>query len=105
MIKIYAIFDTVAQMIVGQLLLCKADAQAVRAFADAVNDKAPQNMIHSHPDDYQLLCLGTLMENTDDAYTPVEIQPHTRAIIQGSTIAALKQEVHPDTAPDPTNNH
>lgn len=98
--KIYAIFDTVSQMIVGQLLLCRHDAQAVRAFSDIINDKQ-QNMLNQHPDDFQLLCLGTILENTDDAYTPVEVQPLTRAIIQGSTIAALKNDTpqSPDAAP------
>lgn len=55
---IYAILDTKAQAIIGFLMICRHEAQAIRNFCDVADD--PQSMIHRHPQDYELVRLGWL---------------------------------------------
>lgn len=51
--KIYAIYDTVAEEIVGRVFGAAADAAAVRLFTDLLSDK--QTAQGTHPTDYNLL--------------------------------------------------
>lgn len=100
--RIYAIYDTVAQMIVGQLLVCRHHAQAIRHFDDIARAREP-NVINQHPADYDLICLGDILEDTDDALFPIEIDPKCLVILKGEQWLALNKEVTPELAPDPTN--
>lgn len=58
--KIYAIYDTVAKAIIGQLQLLRHDAAAVRFFGDVASQK--QTIVGQHPADFELISLGTLGE-------------------------------------------
>lgn len=55
---IYAVIDTKAEAIIGFLMICKHEAQAIRNFCDVADD--PKGMINRHPDDYDLYRLGWL---------------------------------------------
>lgn len=37
---------------------------AVRSFTDEVNRAAPDNIMHQHPEDFSLFCLGTFDDGT-----------------------------------------
>lgn len=55
---LYAVYDLVAQAIVGTIFIQRHPAAAIRTFADVIND--PQTSIAAHPEDYELRCLGYL---------------------------------------------
>lgn len=55
---IYAIYDKLAEDIIGGLHLHNAEATAIRWFADIVTDK--RTAVAQHPDDYELQCLGSI---------------------------------------------
>lgn len=63
MYTIYAIYDTIAQSLVGGLLLFKSAPPAIRYFADLASD--PKTMIHRHVEHYDLIDLGTLTDDTE----------------------------------------
>lgn len=95
--KIYAVYDLVAQTIVGRFLhLEKHDAAAIRMFTDAIAN--PQTDLHAHTADYNLICIGTVLENTDDAIFPVEIDPACRIVITGLSIQTMKQQENQNNA-------
>lgn len=83
---IYAILDIIANMIVGGLYMHKHDAVAIRFF----NDVASQgdSLISKHPEDFDLIKLGTLEE--DNTITPVGEEPLT--ILTGKQWFALNQK-------------
>lgn len=56
--SIYAIRDTVAQDIIGGLLVFPHDAPAIRFFSDACAEKG--SILNQHPQDFELLDLGQL---------------------------------------------
>lgn len=62
---IYAIRDRIANDLVGRdmymLMVFRTTQQAVRYFADAINDET--SMLHKHPADYELVALGTLQDD------------------------------------------
>ncbi|WNK13916.1 MAG: nonstructural protein [Microvirus sp.] len=62
--RIYAIRDTLAQALVGGLHLFKHDAAAVRFFTDVISDA--QTMLHRHPNDHELICLGEVCDSGKD---------------------------------------
>lgn len=72
---IYAVYDNVAKEIVGGLHLHKHQAAAIRMFADAASD--PKTMLAQHPQDYDLVQLGTLGENN-------EIEPRYTNVLKGA---------------------
>lgn len=55
---IYAIFDLVANQMVGSLILLPGDAAARRYFGDGV--AARGSIISSHPQDFELRAIGEL---------------------------------------------
>jgi len=58
--RIYAIVDKKADAIIAGLHLHKHEAAAVRMFTDVANDD--RSMLHRHPDDFELVCIGGLTE-------------------------------------------
>lgn len=72
---IYAIRDRVADEFVGlsmyMLFVFRTDQQAVRYFADAIND--PTSVLNKHPSDYELVSLGLvgdrLIKSSDKSVT------------------------------------
>lgn len=93
---IYAILDIIANMIVGGLYMHKHDAVAIRFF----NDVASQgdSLISKHPQDFDLICLGTLEE--DNTITPVGEE--YRTILTGKQWLALQKKEVPE--PQPIND-
>lgn len=63
---IYAIFDNVADAIIGGLHLHPHGAPAIRMFSDVA--LMPDSQIGRHPNDFDLLRLGQL--NEDSTITP-----------------------------------
>lgn len=58
--KIYAIYDTLAKAILGQLQLFRHDAAAIRFFNDVASQQ--NTIVGQHPNDFELISLGTLGE-------------------------------------------
>lgn len=48
----------------GQPFFVTARGQAVRAFSDEVNRRAPDNDLNKHPEDFELFCLGEFDESS-----------------------------------------
>lgn len=91
--RIYALYDIVAQAIVGQLMIMKHDAAAIRIFADAMTAKEP-NMINQHPEDFRLITLGSILEHgTDPNYELdlVELVPAYRIVLEGKQWLATRE--------------
>lgn len=100
---IYAILDTVADMIVGGLHLHKHDAAAIRMFTDIASSDG--TTINKHPEDFELIYLGALYNpDPDGRHTIVDLggSKHT-TIITGKQYLAVSQppigERHNNTDP------
>lgn len=61
--RVYSIYDVVAGLIVGPLMLVNRDGPAIREFYGALAD--PQSSLSKHPGDYNLLCLGDISDVGD----------------------------------------
>lgn len=61
--KVYAIIDTKADEL-GPLMTFRHEAAAIRAFTDLA--RSEKTAIAQHPEDYALLCLGTVREEAND---------------------------------------
>lgn len=61
--KIFSIFDRAAQ-VYNTPFFQAARGVALRSFQDLTNDS--QSMVHKHPGDYQLYCLGGFDEETGE---------------------------------------
>lgn len=55
---LYVVRDKLAEDVGDQIMVCRADAVAVRAFTDALQN--PQSYMAKHPQDYELLEVGAL---------------------------------------------
>lgn len=61
--NVYALIDIAAQIIVGNLILHKADAPAIRQFHDTLSN--PQaGTINKHPEDFDLIHVGYIDDDT-----------------------------------------
>lgn len=58
--RVYAILDTVSDMILGGLHLFPHDAPAIRFFGDLCGD--PQTQLGRHPKDHALVNMGYLTD-------------------------------------------
>lgn len=72
--NVYAVIDTVADMIFGPLLLQKHDAAAIRLFSDIAAMK--DGIIGQHPQDFELIKLGSIEDD-------FQITPEKRVVITG----------------------
>lgn len=68
--KVYTVFDAAVQSYM-QPFYAQAKGQAIRMFADSVND--PSHMFAKHPDDYTLFELGVY--NDEDASFTMHLTP------------------------------
>lgn len=59
MLKAFTVYDLKAEFYMKPFF-CLATGEAVRSFADAIND--PQSPFYKHPDDYTLYEIGTFDE-------------------------------------------
>lgn len=80
--EIYAIYDNVAQAIIGGLHLHSHAAPAIRMFGDVA--ALPNSQIGLHPGDFDLLVLGVLNEDNT-------ISPQKETILMGATWAAAQK--------------
>jgi len=62
MVKLYQVYDTVGQNVLGPIITVKHDAAAVRIFTEALKDQ--KTALAQHPQDYVLLYLGTQDDDT-----------------------------------------
>lgn len=76
---LYAIYDVLAQTLMGGIYLHKHEAGAVRFFCDVASD--PQTLIAKHPQDFDLIRLGYITHHT-------ELVADHAIILKGSTWAA-----------------
>lgn len=80
--RIYALYDLVAESIVGQMFTMKSDGPAVRAFQDTLLN--PEHTISKYKKDYVLICFGTIEK---DVLVPF---PTPQVVITGEAIEALQ---------------
>lgn len=79
---LYAVYDTVADMIIGGLQVFRHDAAAVRFFNDVASIE--NSMVGKHPADFQLLRLGWM----DDSGG---IDAERDVLMEGAQWAAINQ--------------
>lgn len=85
---IYAVYDNVAESIIGGLQLHYHDAPAIRMYSDIAN--MPNSTIGMHPQDYDLLDLGTLNDNAT-------VTPERRTVLTGAAwLASQKPQPNGD---------
>lgn len=84
---VYAIKDTVANILTGGLYAHKHEAAAVRFFCDVASMK--DSLVGKHPQDFDLLRLGYITHND-------EIVPDLTTVLKGSTFAAATTENETD---------
>lgn len=82
--QIYAIYDNVAEQIIGGLHLHPHQAPAIRMFGDVAN--LPNSQIALHPADFDLLLLGTLLDDNT-----IEASKRSIPIITGAAWSAAQQ--------------
>lgn len=83
---LYVILDTRANDILGSqhaIAIHKHEATAVRMFADAASH--PNSLIKQHPEDFDLVRIGTLDDET------WELTPEKTIVLTGSSWAAALQ--------------
>lgn len=83
--NLYGIIDTLANDLVGSVLIFKADVAAIRFFGDIAAH--PESQVNKHPEDYHLVCFGVL----DDDMT---IITEKRTIITGAQWTAAQQQLN-----------
>lgn len=58
MLQIFAVRDRATDQFGTPMFLVTA-GQAIRSFSDEINRQAADNLLHTHPDDYDLYALGS----------------------------------------------
>lgn len=82
--RIYAIYDNVAEAIIGGLHLHSNAAPAIRMFGDVA--LMPNSSVQLHPSDFDLIQLGTIQEDGT-------ITESTRTLVlTGATWAAAQTQ-------------
>lgn len=86
---IYAIRDRVANDLVGYypLVTFRTDQQAIRYFADSI--AMEKSALGAHPNDYELLALGTIQDDGQITDQPPQV------IITGTALMAMMTEHTP----------
>lgn len=74
---LYVVRDVKAEDVGEQVMVCKSDAVAVRAFTDALLN--PNNFMAKYPEDYELLEIGSL---GDDGR--IEAPESPRTVLSGA---------------------
>lgn len=91
--KLYAIYDTRAGDIMGQILQLQShDAVAIRDFTDIV--LGANSRLAMHPDDYALVELGELeTEHSANSETPVLHAGQPRIVVRASEIIDMQKRL------------
>lgn len=93
---IYVIYDLKAGAALSGLLLHRADAAAIRQFADIASD--PQTMIARHPEDYELRILGVFADESCAIHALADTADEKyRVILTGAAWKASKDAAHAAT--------
>lgn len=83
--SIYCLYDRIALTFIGVLMTERADAPAIRIFHDVLSAK--ESAPGQHPNDYDLLCLGTISD--DAVVTPLSVP---RVVATGGAWLAAQQQ-------------
>lgn len=59
--QLYMVYDITAETVIGGIILEGSDGPAVRAFRDALATK--ESVLAQHPEDYNLLHLGSIVSD------------------------------------------
>lgn len=62
--NLYQIFDRVADVVTGPIIVANRDAAAIRIVAEVFADNNPNNQLAKHPMDYELRKIGEQDQNT-----------------------------------------
>lgn len=84
--NIYCLYDTVARMIAGPLILERHEAPVIRMFHDLLKD--PKASPSQHPSDYNVICLGSLDDDGDGYPLIYPVTSHTVVATGASWLAA-----------------
>jgi len=83
--QLYAVYDLVAETIVGGVIQENQDAPAIRAFADALVN--PQSLLGQHPRDFNLMLLGSIV--SDGTIVPASGGPVV--VATGAALTAVQE--------------
>ncbi|QXP44146.1 MAG: nonstructural protein [Arizlama microvirus] len=84
--KLYVVRDTLADNIVGGVLVFPNDPPAVRFFVDILGEKS--SVVGRHPDDHSLLYIGSL----DESNGSIELPEHGPVVVTtGSAIISMQE--------------
>lgn len=86
--NLYQAKDNVGRALVGPIFAERDDAPAVRTFTDAFRDE--RTMFYSHPEDFDLLCLGEYDDS--DGTMLVGTGEYPRVVVTGRAIVAKSKE-------------
>lgn len=67
-LKIYAVRDNATEQF-GNPMFMVSNGQALRSFTDEVNNKESTNLLHKHPEDYELYEIGEYDTDTGEFQT------------------------------------
>lgn len=84
-LKLYRVYDKIAETGLGPVLIEGHDKAAIRTFTDVCKDKSTQ--LGQHPHDYELQKIGEIETTTNDI---VDNKRHT--IITGEQWASLEDK-------------
>jgi len=84
-LNLYVVYDLVAQAVQGGVHCFPADAVAIRFFRDVMD--APDTSLNKHPEDYDLLCVGSLSSEG-----PRVFGDEVRTILTGASIVAVRSQ-------------
>lgn len=66
-LRLFQTYDNVAKTIIGPLIATATEQAAIRIFTDALKN---ENALGKHPDDYDLLEVGTIDPDTAEITAP-----------------------------------
>lgn len=85
--RIYGIFDSKAENVLGPLMFFSSDAAASRTFVDIVRDEKSQ--VFAHPEDYDLRFFGTLIPLSSDKGCHIDPVLPADVILTGAHVVAV----------------
>lgn len=90
---LYCVRDVKANDVGDQVMVCRADAVAIRAFSDALSSTDPRSLMAKYPDDYELICIGA-MSDEGVIQNDGEDDGFVRVVLAGSTWKAAQAKVN-----------
>lgn len=86
--RLYAVYDTVAETVLGGIQMAPTDGVAVRAFSDAI---VSDEQLKQHPGDYCLLFLGDLDLHTGTLVERSGVPVEEKVIMSGRVAYDMRQ--------------